>query len=952
MKKMIKTNKNTLALTLGAVAFAAVGAWQFPSQFPSIFKEQAQKDVHKEKLLTSHFKQENKRNPASVIARQAKGAGEYYAAKRLAKGMEVPSGNYTQAIRAKRQFLDSQRIYSADPWQSLGPERVGGRTRSLVFHPDNADIMYAGGVSGGVWKSTNAGASWSPLTDDMENLAVVTLAIMPDTPSTLIAGTGEGVYVGRPIVRSRGVEGNGIYRSTDDGLTWQAIPFTLDNSDFRFVNKIRVAQDSTLFAATGKGIWRSVDVGDSWQLILDQSSRIGGCNEIEVQKDSSPNRLLASCGSFDTAAVYQSVDNGDSWQIVLEENFQGRTTLAFAPSNPNRVYALSAQNQFGAYPYGLNGLYRSDDGGSNWTQVASTSSTNFNSRSLLSTTSFVFDCGASGQYVDGRLAGGGWYYNLLTVDPTNEDRVWTGGLDLWRSDDGGVNFNLASFWWASETQASYIHADHHLMVFHPQYDGVSENRVFATNDGGIWQTENSTASLASDNCNPTTSVVDWQPLNENYAVTQFYHGSVSRDGQTLIGGSQDNGSRYRAANGDWSEILGGDGSYSAIDPRDSNLVYVSSQYANLYRVTITANGNQYQPIGNSFDEPGLFITPFMIDPNDNDTIWLAGIALWRSNDQGDNWSKVSRDEYTMNYIDGLSALAKQPGSSSLMLLGGTDGHIYRHTQANAGSNTYIMEKIKIADGYISSINFDRNDPNKVVATVSTFGQLHAWLSNDSGASWQAIDQAGSDGLPDLPTHDIIIAPHDSNTLYAATDIGVYVSENNGADWQPLTTGLPNVPVEKLVYTRTDLQSQLFAFTYGRGAFKASLTDVPNLAPTAATSNISLGGVVGDNINQDLNQYFDDPNGDLLSYSATNLPSGLSVTSEGQLVGIPSESGNTNVTVVVTDGELEVTAVLDIGVAEEIDGNSSSGGGSLFYLLALLIFGNIHSLRAGKINLKE
>lgn len=916
----------TVVTTLGIVTLVSIG------YFYSVFSAPSQKDLHSAKLLASFQKQQNKQAKTHLLAPQPQGAGEYFAAKRLAKGKALPTKNYTDAIRSKRNFLDSQRIYMAEPWQSLGPYEVGGRTRSIIFHPNNPDIMYAGGVSGGVWKSEDAGGSWVALSDDMENLAVVTLAIMPDTPSTIIAGTGEGVYVGRPIVRSRGVEGNGIYRSVDDGSTWQAIDFTLDNPDFRFVNKIRVGADSTLFAATEKGIWRSTDVGDNWNLVLDQSDRLGGCHEIEIQPSSNPNQLLVSCGSFDASAVFRSTDNGDSWQSVLEQDNQGRTTIAYAPSNPSRVYALSAQNQFGAAPYGLNGLYRSDDSGLNWELVASPTSTNPNSRAMLSTTNFVFDCGGSNQYQPGRLAGGGWYYNLLTVDPLDENTVWTGGLDLWRSSDGGVNFDLASFWWASENLASFIHADHHLLIYHPNYDGTSETRLFASNDGGIWHTQNPTANVASDNCDPLSSQVDWQPLNTNYAVTQFYHGSVASDGDSLIGGSQDNGTQYRDSSGQWQRILGGDGSYSAIDPKDSNTVYVSSQYANLYRLDLSGNNPQSTRIGGQFDAPGLFITPFVIDPNDNQQLWLAGLALWHSSDRGDNWQKVSRDEYTQDFINGLSALAVQPGNSNLLILGGSDGHIYRHTSATSGTSVFEMQKIKIADGYVSSVNFDRNNPDKVVATVSTFGQPHAWLSDDAGVTWQSLDAAGVDGLPDLPSHDIIVAPHDTNTLYVGTDIGVYISENNGGSWQPLTTGLPNVPVEKLVYNRSDLQSQLFAFTYGRGSFKSLLTDIQNFAPVANRVSFDFGGVEGDPVDIDLSDNFDDPNGDNLSFSVTNLPATLSVDSSGLLTGTNPDAGSYSANLTVSDGDLEVMVVLNFNVLEGDDGASSSGGGSLGWLL--------------------
>ncbi|MGX5201124.1 putative Ig domain-containing protein [Aliikangiella sp. IMCC44632] len=889
---------------------------------------------HHSKLLASHLKNVKKQ---SQVAQTPEGPDQYFATKRFGnKPVFNSAALYTSAIEQKRAYLAQHRSFAAEPWESLGPNFVGGRTRSLVFHPENPETIYSAGVSGGVWKTLNAGESWFPISDDLENLAVVSLAIPPNNPNIIVAGTGEGVYVGRPIVRSRGVEGNGIYRSIDNGETWLPVSQTLNNAEFQFVNRIRAAQDGTLFAAAISGIWRSDDLGLEWSLVLDQRSRTGGCQEVEIQPTSSPNQLLAACGSFENGEVFKSSDNGETWSSVLAEPNQGRTTLAYAPSNPNKVYALSAQNQFGPYPYGVNGLYRSSDGGTNWVKVTDYNASNFNNRSLFSATNYVFDCSNTGQYQDGRIAGGGWYYNLLTVDPLDENRLWTGGLDLWRSVDGGENFELASFWWADEDEPSYIHGDHHLITFHPNYDGVTEKRVFATNDGGIWITENANATAASNNCNPNTSEIDWRSLNNNYAVTQFYHGSVSRDGKTMIGGSQDNGTQWRSESGEWERINGGDGSYSAIDPNDPNTVYVSSQYANLVRINIQDGDNVRVPISGNFDAPGLFITPFTLDPNDSSRIWLAGLALWRGDNQGENWSKVSTNEYNMDYINGLSAVAVQPGNSNLVITGGTDGTIYRHLSALSGNANSVMQNIKIADGYISSINFDRNNPQKVAATVSTFGQIHAWLSYDAGVTWNPIDQAGAAGLPDLPTHDIIIAPHDTNTLYVANDIGVYISQDDGLNWQPLTSGLPNAPTEKLVYVRHQLKSSLFAFTYGRGAFKTQLTDVVNLAPTL-TSTISAQQLTqNEAISINLQAFFDDPNDDQLSFSSDSLPVGLMISETGLITGTPSEIGSSVALINVSDGELSLSSQVTINVVEAQEPpQSSSGGGGDFYLIWIM-----------------
>ncbi len=930
-RKFIGEFKWPLAGSLALVSSLSLAIWFFDGT-----TSMSERERHHDKLIASHIKNQKKQ---TQLFESPEGPDQYFATKRFGDNKVFHTASlYTQAIQEKRAYFTKSTQFPAEPWESLGPDYVGGRTRSLVFHPDNPDIIYSAGVSGGVWKSNNAGQNWQPISDDLENLAVVSLALIPTSPNVVIAGTGEGVYVGRPIVRSRGVEGNGIYRSVDDGQTWQPVVQTLNNPDFQFVNRIRAARDGILFAATISGIWRSSDSGINWTLMLDQKSRVGGCHEVEIQPFSTPNQLLVSCGSFESAEVFKSHDNGETWQSVLAESNQGRTTLAFAPSNPQRVYALSAQNSNGPYPYGLNGLYRSSDGGDNWSLVTDYNASNVNNRSIFSTTNYVFDCSQTGQYKSGRLAGGGWYYNLLTVDPTDENRIWTGGLDLWRSEDGGENFSLASFWWADDNAASYIHGDHHSIVYHPNYDGSIEKRVFVTNDGGIWQTENSTALAASDNCDPSSSEIDWRSLNNHYAVTQFYHGSVSRDGKTLIGGSQDNGTQWRSENGEWERINGGDGAYSAIDPTDPTTVYVSSQYANLVRIKIRAGQNTVTSIGGSFDAPGLFITPFVLDPNDNSRLWLAGLALWRGENQGNNWSKASSNEYSMDYINGLSAIAVQPGNSDLVLTGGTDGYIYRHTYALSGNSSSNMQKIKVVDGYISAINFDRNNPQKVVATVSTFGQLHAWLSNDAGITWQAIDQSGVAGLPDLPAHDIIIAPHDTNTFYLANDIGVYVSENNGVDWIPLTTGLPNAPAEKLVYIRNNLESELFVFTYGRGTFKSKLTNVPNIAPLLQTSLIAQEYVQNSTVSVALNDYFDDPNNDWLAFSATGLPAGLVISEVGVISGTPTEIGNFNVVITVGDGELEASGNLNITITEAQQPAQSSGGGGVLYILLILIWG--------------
>ena len=187
---------------------------------------------------------------------EPKGAGYFYSAKRVNLNKAVyGQAKLSLAAQEKRQFFSANE--GTMSWQEIGPHFVGGRTRAMAFSPANPDIMYAAGVSGGVFKSTNAGQSWRAVFDDMENLAVVSMVVLPDQSEVIYAGTGEGHYVGRPVTRSRGVEGNGIFVSQDGGENWQALSFTLNNPDFRFVNRMAVGQSNSLFAATETGIWRS-----------------------------------------------------------------------------------------------------------------------------------------------------------------------------------------------------------------------------------------------------------------------------------------------------------------------------------------------------------------------------------------------------------------------------------------------------------------------------------------------------------------------------------------------------------------------------------------------------------------------------------------------------------------------------------------------------------------------
>jgi photosystem II stability/assembly factor-like uncharacterized protein len=361
-----------------------------------------------------------------------------------------------------------------------------------VINPVTPSTMYAAGVAGGVWKSTNGGSSWSPLGDLLPNLAVSSLAIHPLTPNVLYAGTGEGFF------NLDGVRGAGIFKTVDGGATWSRLAAT-NTADFFYVNDIVIsAARNMVYAATAKGVFRSANGGATWTKIYSTSVK-GGCLDLALRTDQPADILFASCGTFVQAFVVRNTaaQASSTWTTVLRDPGMGRTALAIAPSNRKVIYALAASNKQGTFNQGLHGVFRSTDGGGTWTaQVRNTSGTKLN-RLLLSNPVFAsfVECnfGAENFFFNQ-----GWYDNVIAVDPVDPNRVWVGGIDLFRSDDAGKSWGLASYWWAFDQNSapSYAHADQHAIAFHPGYNGTTNRTLYAGNDGGVFRTADARAPVA------------------------------------------------------------------------------------------------------------------------------------------------------------------------------------------------------------------------------------------------------------------------------------------------------------------------------------------------------------------------------------------------------------------------------------------------------------------------
>jgi len=689
--------------------------------------------------------------------------------------------------------------------------------------------MYAGGVAGGIWKSTDGGASWNVADDLLINLAVTSIALDPNDTSVLYAGTGEGVLTGSP-----GVRGLGIFKSVDAGATWTQLESTVNvvpPSAFHYVNEVVISPNDSnrIYAATRTGVWRSLDAGASWSVVLSNPWYIAappttngctvGCTDLAIRADMNPDVIFAAFGSFGPDGLFRSDDGGDTWLAYTTGADQGRMTVALAPSDNDIVYLLMANNGTTGQTGQLMDVFRSDDGGE--TFVGRVNMDSLTGPWLLSNLILATGCREGGTYSQG------WYDNIIAVDPVDPDIVWVGGVDIFRSDDGGVNWGIPGYWifyTLDPPPPYYIHPDHHNIVFHPQYNGTTNQTMYVTNDGGLFRTTNARAATSQEDCplpgdEPLPEIV-WEDLNHNYGVTQFYHGDSARLDDVFIGGCQDNGSNRVQAVGtpnDWDLIFGGDGGYTAIDPTASNVMYVEYQGFPTIQKSVDGGETFLNASTTITDTDGLFITPIAMDQANPDVLWTGGTRPWRTINAALTWQPLGPNFAGPAKI---SAIGIAPSDSNVVYLGFNNGYVVRTTHglsANPGWEIFVNG---LVGAWVSSVAVDPQDPDTAYITYSSFGVPHVMRTTNGGQNWSSIDGIDFEGVPDIPAHWVAVRPCNSQQLYVGTELGVFASDDGGASWAPFNTGLAHTVVETLDWKN---ENTLVAFTHGRGAFMTELT---------------------------------------------------------------------------------------------------------------------------------
>jgi len=665
---------------------------------------------------------------------------------------------------------------SRDAWTELGPGNIGGRIRSILIHPTEPNRMWLGSVSGGIWKTTDAGASWQPVNDLMANLNISTMVMQPNDPNIMYAGTGEEFGVN--------ARGAGVFTSTDGGLTWSQLPFT---ADWRYVNRLAISYSgSYILAATETGVWRSWDGGFTWALNL-PDTRVKDVDFNPV----SDNYAVAS-GTEGKA--WFSVDQGITWwraSGLPALDSLGRVELAYATTAPSIVYASVNQN-----------------GGEIW-------------KSINYGQSYGPDPVNTGS---GYLATVGHYANTIWVDPTNSNNLLVGGERLKRSTDGGstlIDLNEASTHW-----------DHHVIVEHPGFNGSINTTAYFGNDGGIYRADNVYTVGTSSNwqeLNNNLGITQFHGSAGNPTSGVIVGGS--QDNGTLV---------YRGDSEAWQKYgVGGDGVFVAADPTDPNYFYGENFNLQIHRSTdggITSN-YIYNGISDAGTSCAKSLAPFILDPNNQNILLAGGCSLWRSRNAKAtpvSWAEI-KSRITGNFQ--VNAIAVAPVNSDIIWVGYDNGEVYKSTNGTADSPNWTQVDLNtpLPNRAVTRLTIDRNNSNVVYATFGDFFPDNVWRTTDAGLTW--TDITGS-GLPSLPVNNLVINPIHPNWLYVGTDEGFYASEDNGATWA--NVGPANVSVKDLFWMNNTLYAATYGRGVFRADVNTPMPDLIVESITYSPANPIIG----------------------------------------------------------------------------------------------------------------
>jgi len=795
MKKFLRSFNLILLLTFMCLtAEAQKGKLNFTDPNENFYDTQ--------KRLNKYFKKHERKEQKEREERQREGKGqigeweeeemagfelykrwEYYMAPRV-----YPSGDKSQAHRAVEEFKNWQiqnaqnkqggnNTIQSTTWQPLGPfgDPTGGnagRINVVRFDPLNANGLWVCAPDGGLWNSANNGGTWSTNTDQLSPIGSSDVAFDPTNSQIMYLATGDG--------DAGDTKSIGVLKSTDGGGTWNTTGMVWITSQNRRIYKLLInpLNRNVVFAATNIGIFRTTNAGTTWG----QVGAAGSYTDIEYKPGDTTTMYSVSTSLFGlgTTSFYKSINGGSTFTSTATGLPASASCIRFAiavtPANPAYVYLLASNSTV----YGFYGFYRSTNSGTGFTSMATTPN-------LLGWSSTGNDAASGGQ---------GWYDLALAASPTNASEVIVGGVNIWRTTNGGTNWSLFAHWTGSG--APYVHADVHYL----EYKNAST--IYVGCDGGVFYTTNGGASFAA--------------INSSMNIAQMYKMGNSTSSYSLaIAGHQDNGTNLFT--GGWNRTMGGDGMAAFIDWNNNNVMY-GEQYNGSFNRS-TNGGASWAGITSGLTGTAPWNTPWHQDPNTANTLYGGRQQMFRSTNQGTNWSQIG----TMTGTSTIVEFAVAPSNSQVIYV--IKGNVLFKT-TNGGTNwTNITGTLPVGSAAMTWVAIDNTDANNAWVTFSGFSSGNkVYMTTDGGSSWTNY----STGLPNLPVNCITYWNNTNDGLYVGCDVGVYYRDASQSSWTLYNTGLPNVTIADIaIYYPL---GKLRAATYGRGMWEVDLVNNGSMAPIA------------------------------------------------------------------------------------------------------------------------
>ncbi|KPK78431.1 MAG: hypothetical protein AMS25_15425 [Gemmatimonas sp. SM23_52] len=705
----------------------------------------------------------------------------------------------------------------------IGPSVMSGRIAAIDAVAEDPVIVYVGSASGGLWKSIDGGIAFKPIFDD-HNMSIGAIRIDPTDPDIVWVGTGES------WVRNSVSVGDGVYKSTDAGETWQHMGLADSERIARIVvspldgNTVFVCATGHLWNANSeRGVFKTSDGGETWNKVLyiDENT---GCSDITIDPHA-PNVLYAGMWEFRRwpyffksggpgSGLYRSIDGGATWQQLtngLPAGEKGRIAVAVAPSRPSTVYAVVEAD--------TTALYRSDDMGASWQQM--NSSYNVQSRPF--------------------------YFAYIVPDPVDHTKVFKPGFSLTVSTDGGESFT--SFFTGGFLEGP--HSDHHAFWVNPQ----RHNEVILGTDGGVY--------FSYDGGN------NWR-FSKALPVSQFYEVSYDMGiPYNVYGGLQDNGTWVGPSRdpggiepGDWEIINSGDGFHVFVDPAEPDFVYVEYQGGNLSRLQIsTRESKSIKPYAGK-DEPKLrfnWNTPIHVSQNNPGTLYVAAQYLFRTRNRGDSWERISPDLTTNDpekqkqaesgglTIDNSSAenhttiytISESPQNAQVVWVGTDDGNL-QVTRDDGANWTNVVRNVRglPRNTWVSHVEASRHDEAAAYVTFDGHrtGDMttYVYRTRDYGRTWESLATEDIEGYAHVIKEDL----ENPDLLFLGTELGLYIGVDSGQSWARFATGFPKVAVRDLaIHPR---EHDLIIGTHGRGIWILDdITPLRALTPEVLEADLAL-----------------------------------------------------------------------------------------------------------------